>query len=135
MNEAWISPRELGLLIMIIFVPIGPLIIVFGGYLIPRGKAKNLTLGVFIFGTVLALILFLFGVIALLLRQPYRVWFTPGFYGLLLIIEMATCYWYRLYRKRIWDTEFGTIVSEDLTFTSNESNHKSCNEEKEISDE
>lgn len=135
MNEAWISPRELGLLIMVIFVPIGPLIITFGSYIIPRGKAKKLTLVIFIFGMVLASILFMFGVIALMFRQPYRVWFMSGFYGLDLIIVLGISYWYWSYRKRIRDTALRKMESEDLTFAINEPNHKSINEKKENSDE
>ncbi len=126
MNEPWISQRDLGLLIMIIFIPIGPLIGTLSGYFVPRGKAKKLTLGVLIFGIVLASILFLFGVIALLFGQPRSVWLMSGFFGLDLILGLGIIFW--VIRKRIRDVELRQSMSEDLTLGGNK-------EDKEDSDE
>ena len=44
--------RTLGILIMAIFIPLGPLVGTLGWLFVPKGKAKKLTLGVIAFGLV-----------------------------------------------------------------------------------
>ena len=112
MNEPWISQKQLGLLIMVIFIPMGPLLGTLGGYFVPRGKAKKLTLGVLISGIALASILFVFGVIALLFGQPRKIWLMSGFFGLDLIFCLGIVFW--VIRKRIRDAELRKSMSEDL---------------------
>lgn len=133
MNEPWISQEKLGLLIMVIFIPMGPLLGTLGGYFVPRGKAKKLTLGVLIFGIALASILFVFGVIALLFEQPRKVWLTSVFFGLDLIFCLGIAFW--VIRKRIRDAELRKLMSEDLTLEGNEGSLKSNAEDKEVSNE
>ena len=120
MNEPWISQEKLGLLIMVIFIPMGPLVGTLASYFVPRGKAKKLTLGVLIFGIALASILFVFGVITLLFEQPRKVWLMSGFFGLDLILCLGIAFW--VIRKRIRDVELRKLMSEDLTL--GESNSK-----------
>ena len=120
MNEPWISQEKLGLLIMVIFIPMGPLLGTLGGYFVPRGKAKKLTLGILISGIALASILFVFGVIALLFGQPRKIWLMSGFFGLDLIFCLGIAFW--VIRKRIRDAELRKSMSEDLTL--GESNSK-----------
>ncbi len=129
MNEPWISQEKLGLLIMVIFIPIGPLLGTLGGYFVPRGKAKKLTLCVLIFGMTLAVILFLFGVIALLFGQPRKVWLMSGFFGLDLTLCLGIAFW--VIRKRIRDAELRKLMSEDLTFGGNETQDMNGRREKE----
>lgn len=133
MNEPWISQEKLGLLIMVIFIPMGPLLGTLGGYFVPRGKAKKLTLSVLIFGIALASILFVFGVIALLFEQPRKVWLTSVFFGLDLIFCLGIAFW--VIRKRIRDAELRKLMSEDLTLEGNEGSLKSNAEKKEVSNE
>jgi len=133
MNESWISQEKLGLLIMVIFIPMGPLLGTLGGYFVPRGKAKKLTLGVLIFGIALAFILFVFGVIALLFEQPRKVWLTSVFFGLDLIFCLGIGFWVILKRAR--EAELRKLMSEDLTLGGNEGSLKNNTEEKEVSDE
>lgn len=113
MNEPWISQERLGLLIMVIFIPIGPLVGILGSYFVPREKAKKLTLDVLIFGIALASILFVFGVIALLFGQPRKVWLMSGFFGLDLTLCLGIVFW--VIRKRIRDAGLRKAMSEDLT--------------------
>ena len=122
MNEPWISQEKLGLLIMVIFVPMGPLLGTLSGYFVPRGKAKKLTLGVLIFGIALASILFAFGVIALLFGQPRKIWLMSGFFGLDLIFCLGIAFW--VIRKRIRDAELRKSMSEDLTLGESNSKKK-----------
>lgn len=133
MNESWISQKQLGLLIMVIFIPIGPLLGILGSYFVPRGKAKKLTLGVLIFGIVLASILFVFGVIALLFGQPRKIWLMSGFFGLDLTLCLGIVFW--VIRKRIRDVELRRLMSEDLTLAGKAANYQSSNKGKEYSDE
>lgn len=68
-----------------------------GGPLAAAGKAKGLVMGVFALGLVLGLGLALTGLVALVLGQPWHVWFTllaPGvvaalIFGLLLPVVRA----------------------------------------------
>ena len=133
MNEPWISQEKLGLLIMVIFIPIGPLLGTLGGYFVPRGKAKKLTLGVLIFGIALASILFVFGVIALLFGQPRKIWLMSGFFRLDLTLCLGIAFW--VIRKRIRDAELRKLMSEDLTLGGNEGILKRNTERKEVSNE
>lgn len=131
MNEPWISQKTLGLLIMVIFIPLGPIVGTLGGYFVPRGKVKKLTLGILITGIVLASILFLFGLIALLFGQPRSVWLMSGFFGLDLILCLGIIFW--VFRKRIRDVELRQLMSEDLTLENPNQTHNE--EEKEYSNE
>ena len=131
MNEPWISQKTLGLLIMVIFIPLGPIVGTLGGYFVPRGKVKKLTLGILITGIVLASILFLFGLIALLFGQPRSVWLMSGFFGLDLILCLGISFW--VIRKRIRDVELRQLMSEDLTLENR--NQRYNEEEKEYSNE
>lgn len=100
MNEPWISQRELGLLIMIIFIPLGPIVGTLGWLFVPKGKAKKLTLGVIAFGFVLGFVLLVFGVIAFIFGQPRWVWLRSGFYGLDCAILFGVVYWVILHIYR-----------------------------------
>ena len=131
MNEPWISQKTLGLLIMVIFIPLGPIVGTLGGYFVPRGKVKRLTLGILITGIVLASILFLFGLIALLFGQPRSVWLMSGFFGLDLILCLGIIFW--VIRKRIRDVELRQLMSEDLTLENSNQTHNE--KEKEYSNE
>ena len=100
MNEPWISQEALGLLIMAIFIPLGPLVATLGWLFVPKGKAKKLTLGVIAFGIVMGFIFLVFGVIAYFFGQPRWVWLRSGFYGLDWAILFGIVYWIILKRAR-----------------------------------
>lgn len=100
MNEPWISQETLGLLIMAIFIPLGPLVGTLGWLFVRKGKtnrlttkAKKLTLGVIAFGIVMGFIFFVFGVIAYFFGQPRWVWLRSGFYALDCAIFFGGEYW------------------------------------------
>jgi len=127
MNEPWISQQTLGLLIMLIFIPLGPLVGTLGWLFVQNGKAKKLTLGVIAFGFVMGLVFIVFGVIAYLFGQPRWVWLRSGFYGLDCAILFGIVYW--LILKRYWDAELRKTMSEDLTLVGKEVSPKDSNEE------
>lgn len=93
MNEPWISQETLGLLIMAIFIPLGPIIGTLGWLFVTKGKAEKLTLGVIAFGFVMGFIFFVFGVITYFFGQPRWVWLRSGFYGLDWAILFGIVYW------------------------------------------
>ena len=99
MNEPWISQETLGLLIMAIFIPLGPLVGTLGWLFVQKGKtnrltikAKKLTLGVIAFGFVMGFIFLVFGVIAFFFRTTslgmVEVWF--------LRIRLCNFFWRRI---------------------------------------
>ena len=107
MNEPWISQETLGLLIMAIFIPLGPLVATLGWLFVTKGKtnrltikAKKLTLGVIAFGIVMGFIFLVFGVIAYFFGQPRWVWLRSGFYGLDCAISFGIVYWIILHIYR-----------------------------------
>ena len=126
MNEPWISQEALGILIMAIFVPLGPIIGTLGGLFVPKGKAKKLTLGVIAFGFVMSFVLLVFGMIAYLFGQPRWVWLRSGFFGLDLLLGFGIVFW--VIRKRIRDAELRKLMSEDLTLDGNKKDKENTNE-------
>lgn len=129
MNEPWISQKMLGVLIMSLFIPLGPLVGTLGWLFVPKGKARKLTLGVITIGFVMGFVLLVFGIFAYFFGQPRWVWLRSGFYGLDCTVLFAIVYWIIL--KKYKDTEFRKLTSEDLSLTSNGQRHNE--EEKEIS--
>ena len=127
MNAPWISQETLGLLIMIIFIPLGPLVGTLGWLFVPKGKAKKLTLGVIAFGFVMESVLLVFSIIAFLFGQPRWVWLRLGFFGLDGTVLFGIVYWIIL--KRYRDAELRKLMSEDLTLASKEVSHKNNDEE------
>ena len=100
MNEPWISQETLGLLIMAIFIPLGPLVGTLGWLFVQKGKAhkltrkaKKITLGVIAFGIVMGFIFLVFGGIAYFFGQPRWVWLRSGFYALDCAIFFGVDYW------------------------------------------
>ena len=126
MNEPWISQETLGLLIMAIFIPLGPLVATLGWLFVPKGKAKKLTLGVIAFGFVMGSVLLVFSIIAFLFGQPRWVWLRSGFFGLDGTVLFGIVYWIIL--KRYRESELRKLVSEDLTFESNHQSHNNVKE-------
>ena len=63
------------------------------GILVSRGKGRCWILSLLLFGMILGGIQFLFGLFALILGQPYHVWYPLGFTGGLvsLILPHAYC--------------------------------------------
>ncbi len=122
MNEPWISQQELGILIMVIFIPLGPLVGTLGWLFVPKGKAKRFTLGVIAFGFVMGLILLVFGIIAYLFGQPRWVWLRSGFYGLDCTVLFGIVYWIIL--KRYREAELRKSMSEDLTLGGNKNDQQ-----------
>ena len=57
MNLGFHSKNYKGILIMVIFIPLGPIIGTLGWLFVPKGKAKKLTLGVIAFGFVMGFVL------------------------------------------------------------------------------
>ena len=117
MNEPWISQQELGILIMVIFIPLGPIIGTLGWLFVPKGKVKKLTLGVIAFGFVMGFVLLVFGIIAYFFAQPRWVWLRSIFFGLDGAVLFAVVYWIIL--KRYREVELRKSMSEDLTFGGN----------------
>ena len=126
MNEAWISQETLGLLIMVIFIPLGPIIGTLGWLFVPKGKAKKLTLGIIAFGFVMGSVLLVFSIIAFLFGQPRWVWLRSGFFGLDTTVLFGIVYWIIL--KRYREAELRKTMSEDLTFESNRQSHNNIKE-------
>lgn len=127
MNEAWISQETLGLLIMSIFIPLGPIIGTLGWLFVPKGKAKKLTLGVIAFGFVMGSVLLVFSIIAFLFGQPRWVWLRSGFFGLDGTVLFGIVYWIIL--KRYTDAELRRLMAEELTLAGKEVSHKNINED------
>ena len=110
MNEPWISQATLGLLIMTMFIPLGPLVGTLGWLFVQKGKAnkltkkaKKLTMGVIAFGFVMGFIFLVFGVIAYFFGQPRWVWLRSGFNALDCAIFFGGVY--ELIRKIYRDGE------------------------------
>ena len=82
MNEPWISQDTLGILIMAIFIFLGPLVATLGWLFVTKRKVKKLTIGIIAFGIVMGFIFLVFGVIAYFFGQPRWVWLMSGFFGL-----------------------------------------------------
>ncbi len=127
MNVPWISQETLGLLIMIIFIPLGPIVGTLGWLFVQKGKAKKLTLGVIAFGFVMGSVFLVFGVIAYFFGQPRWVWLGSGFFGLDGTVLFGIVYWIIL--KRYRNAELRKLMSEDLTLVGKEVSHKDSNEE------
>ena len=126
MNEPWISQEILGLLIMAIFIPLGPIIGTLGWLFVPKGKAKKLTLGVIAFGFIMGSVLLVFSIIAFLFGQPRWVWLRSGFFGLDGTVLFGIVYWIIL--KRYREAELRKTMSEDLTLGSNKKDKEDSHE-------
>ncbi|MYA57106.1 hypothetical protein F4X88_12480 [Candidatus Poribacteria bacterium] len=129
MNETWISQQELGILMMVIFIPLGPIVGTLGWLFVPKGKAKKLTLGVLAFGCVMGFVLLVFGIIAYFFGQPRWVWLRSIFFGLNDTVLFAFVYWVIL--KRYREAELRKSMSEDLTFGGNKTQDINNRKEKE----
>ena len=114
MNEPWISQQELGILMMVIFMPLGPIVGTLGWLFVPKGKAKKLTLGVLGFGFVIGFVLFVFGITAYFFGQPRWVWLRSVIFGLNDAVLFAIVY--RIILKRYRKAELRKSMSKDLTF-------------------
>ena len=89
----------------------GGLIGFMSGYCARKGL-KKLFFGMIIFILTICLILFLVGITALILRQPYHVWYTfllPGGLGGVIIATLLP-----LIKKRFTECELRQMQSQDL---------------------
>jgi hypothetical protein len=80
MSEPWFDPNAFGAWYGSIAGGVGGTLIgmlggIAGGVLIPRGKGKAFVLGAMALFTVLGAMSLLVGVVALLVGQPYGIWF------------------------------------------------------------
>ena len=107
MNEPWISQETLGLLLMLMFIPLGALSGTLAWLFVKKGKAnkltrkaRKLTMGVIAFGLVMGFIFIVFGIIAYSFGQPRSVWLTSGLDALSCAIFFGGEYWLILYIYR-----------------------------------
>jgi len=111
MNEPWFGPMWAwlpGTLLGIIGGTLGGL----AGWLAPRGKAKGLILGSFGLLIGICAVLLIAGVVALLVGQPYHVWYGLGLTGVIgvLVFGLNTPQILRRYRQ----AEVRRMTAQDL---------------------
>jgi hypothetical protein len=86
----------------------GPL----AGYCAPRGKLKRLVLG-FYFGVIaVCVVLLVTGIIALVIGQPYGVWYGIGFPGILGVVLFGGLT--PVVLKRYREAELRKSIADDL---------------------
>ena len=83
-----------------------------GGTLALRGKAKRLVIGLYGSAIFVSAILLIAGVVALIQRQPYGVWYGLGLPGLLGIIVLGALLPVLL--KRYREAEERRLMAQDL---------------------
>jgi hypothetical protein len=119
MNEPWINnPGMVGDTLVSVIGVIGLVMAILVLILIPKGKAKNLVLGVYIFGIVLSFIPLVIGIVAYLSGQPRSIWWSCFGYPGLLGTPLFTMFFFgsrHEYRK----AELRKSMAEDLTLGGN----------------
>lgn len=127
MNEPWINnPGMIGAILGTIVGILGGVIGTLGGMLVPKGKAKKVTLCVLTFAFVLSFISLVVGIIANLSGQPYEVWDGFGNIGIHGTFLFGFGFWVILDRAR--DAELRKLMSEGLTLGSNKEDVEISNE-------
>ncbi len=101
---AWIPGTSVGIMGGIL----GSLV----GTLAPRGKAKNLVLGLHTLAIVVSAILLVFGVVAFVQGQPYGVWYGLGLPGVLGIAVFGVLF--PVVSKRYREAEARRLAAHDL---------------------
>lgn len=125
MNEAWFNPGWLGLLGGFVGI-LGALIGILAGIFIPKGKAKELVLGVNTFAFAVGLISLVVGVIAYFSGQPYGIWYGFGLCGLLGTVSFGILFFVFRYEYR--KAELRKSMSEDLTLSGTKENDGTSDE-------
>ncbi len=134
MNEPWINnPGIVGNTLDWVISALGFIILLLGLLLISKGKAKNLVLGLAIFGITLSFILLVIGIVAYLSGQPRSIWWSC-FGGNGLVETLLFTMFFFLFRHEYRKAELRKSMSEDLTFESNHQSHNNV-KEKEYSNE
>ncbi len=64
----------------------GAIIGCLGGFLVPRGKGRRLVLGLLRGGAVVGILLLSLGIVALILGQPYHVWYSFALTGGIMLL-------------------------------------------------
>ena len=88
MTEPWFDPNRYAWVFGTALGIVGGTLGALAGNLAPRGKAKPLVMGLFVATLVACAALLIAGIVALVQRQPYGVWYglgLPGLLGLLVL--------------------------------------------------
>ena len=125
MNEAWFNPGWLGLLGGFVGI-LGALVGILAGIFIPKGKAKELVLGVNTFAFTVGFISLVVGIIAYFSGQPYGIWYGFGLCGLISTVLSGTFFF--VFRHEYRKAELRKSMSEDLTLSGNKENDGTSNE-------
>lgn len=88
MTEPWFDPNRYAWVFGAALGMVGGMLGALAGSLAPRGKAKPLVMGLFAVSLVACAAMLAAGVVALVQRQPYGVWYgllLPGALGLIVL--------------------------------------------------
>ena len=100
MSQPWFDPNQFGAWFGALGGGIGGIFGIFGGivgYLMPKGKAKRFVFGGFAFFGLLGVLCLIAGVYALVVGQPFFIWYGPLLIG--TIETFLTTFFYFMARK------------------------------------
>ncbi len=125
MNEPWFNPGWLGLLGGFVGI-LGALVGILAGIFIPKGKAKELVLGVNTFAFAVGFISLVVGIIAYFSGQPYGIWYGFGLCGLMGTVLFGMFFF--VFRHEYRKAELRKSMSEDLMLSGNKENDGTSDE-------
>lgn len=111
--NAWFDPNLYAWIPGTLLGAVGGTLGAVAGTLAPRGKARGLVLGLFAAAALASFALLVIGLVALLIGQPYGVWYGFGLPGLLGTVLFSVLY--PVVRSRYLEAETRRLQAADLS--------------------
>jgi MFS family permease len=111
--EPWFNPNLAGGVIGGVLGGLGGLCGTLVGTLAPRGKAKRLVYGVWMFALACCALLLIAGIAAKITGQPYGVWYVLGYSGLLGLV-LFSCLFFLVVRRAYAAAEQRKMQARDV---------------------